>query len=355
MMNKENPDEYQIEDFLMDESFVNYHFHTDLNHQTFWEEWVLQHPAKKNLIKEAREMLQMLSLTSPGSEHQDELMRISTAIEKDQLLPARKGSELFRLLNWNKANKSYGRRKSVKYFAAAAGFIFLIGGYLLLQHFNVKSNQLTERHNSGSTPIVFTLNDGTIVTLAAHSFLRYPYGFGDKDREVYLDGEAQFHVSRDENHPFKVHAEDIIATVLGTVFNIKKQQGDSIVLVELFEGKLKIEIKNIQGSPVQPLILNPNERVVYNQNSKNLYKESWQRYNEPLLQKNHLVFRQTNFEEIAKQIKSVFGITLINQSNKKNWRFTGEFNNTTAKEIIENICLVKGLNSKTTGDTILIK
>ncbi len=275
-MNKENPDEYQIEDFLMDESFVNYHFHTDLNHQTFWEEWVLQHPAKKNLIKEAREMLQMLSLTSPGSEHQDELMRISTAIEKDQLLPARKGSELFRLLNWNKANKSYGRRKSVKYFAAAAGFIFLIGGYF-------------------------------------------------------------------------------IATVLGTVFNIKKQQGDSIVLVELFEGKLKIEIKNIQGSPVQPLILNPNERVVYNQNSKNLYKESWQRYNEPLLQKNHLVFRQTNFEEIAKQIKSVFGITLINQSNKKNWRFTGEFNNTTAKEIIENICLVKGLNSKTTEDTILIK
>ena len=199
------------------------------------------------------------------------------------------------------------------------------------------------------------MNDGTVVTLAANSFLRYPRSFGNKDREVYLDGEAQFHVSKDVNHPFKVHAEDITATVLGTVFNIKKQQGDSIVFVELLEGKLKIEIKNIPGSPVQSLVLSPNERVVYNQHNKNLYKESWQRYNEPLSQKNHLVFRQNNFEEIARQIKSVFGVILINQSGKRNWRFTGEFNNTTAKEIIESICLVKGLRAQATGDTILIK
>jgi ferric-dicitrate binding protein FerR (iron transport regulator) len=355
MMNKKNPEEYQIEDFLMDESFVNYHSRLDTDHHAFWEEWIIQHPAKRSLVNEAREMLQMLSLTPLENEHQEEITRIKRAIHDEQLPTVKKRPGLFRLLNWNKVNNGYKKKKSIKYLLAAAVLIFLISGYLLSQYFNVKSNSLTERHNNGSTPLVFTLNVGTIVTLAAHSFLRYPYSFGSKDREVYLDGEAQFHVSRDVNHPFKVHAEDITATVLGTVFNIKKQQGDSIVFVELLEGKLKIEIKNIPGSPIQPLILNPNERVVYNQYSKNLYKESWQRYNEQPSQKNHLVFRQNNFEEIAKQIKSVFGVILINQSNKKNWRFTGKFNNTAAKEIIESICLVKGLNSQATGDTIFIK
>src|ERR1044071_7168956 len=131
MMNKKDPGEYQVEDFLMDETFVNYHFRTNLDHQAFWEEWLLQHPAKRNLVTEAREMLQMLSLTSPGSEHQDELMRISTAIEKDQFPSIRKRSGLFRLLSWNRTNKSYKRRKSVKYLTAAAVLIFLISGYLL--------------------------------------------------------------------------------------------------------------------------------------------------------------------------------------------------------------------------------
>lgn len=352
MMNEKNREEYQIEDFLVDESFVNYHFGSNTDHQEFWQEWIVRHPAKRSLVDEAREMLQMLSLTPLENEHRDELARIKGAMLDENLSTVTKRAVLVRLLHWNKLNKGHKQQKWIKYLAAAAILIFLISGYLLLQRFNVKSNGLTERGNKGSTPLVFTMNDGTIVTLAPHSFLRYPQHFG-KDREVYLDGEAQLHVSRDVDHPFKLHVEDITATVLGTVFNIKKQSGDSIVLVELLEGKLSIEIKNIQAT--KPLILNPNERVVYNQYSKNLYKESWQRYNEPPLQENHVVFRQDNFEEIARQIKSVFGVILINQSSKKNWRFTGEFNNTTAKEIITSICMVKGLGSQVTGDTILIK
>ena len=300
-------------------------------------------------------MLHLLSLTPADNEQQQELARIKKAIESDRLPRLRKGSGLLRLLRRNRPDNGFRQTRSVRYLVAAAAVTFLVSGYLLLEHFNKQSNNLAERHNNTSSPLVFALNDGTVVTLAANSFLRYPRSFGNKDREVYLDGEAQFHVSKDVNHPFKVHAEDITATVLGTVFNIKKQQGDSIVFVELLEGKLKIEIKNIPGSPVQSLVLSPNERVVYNRHNKNLYKESWQRYNEPPSQKNHLVFRQDNFEEIARQIKSVFGVILINQSGKRNWRFTGEFNNTTAKEIIESICLVKGLRAQATGDTILIK
>ena len=86
-----------------------------------------------------------------------------------------------------------------------------------------------------------------------------------------------------------------------------------------------------------------------------LYKESWQQNNEQPSITNHFKFSHDNFETIAKQIKTVFGITLVNQNNKKEWRFTGEFNNSSAKEIIEYICIVKKLSYQVQGDTIFIK
>jgi transmembrane sensor len=54
-------------------------------------------------------------------------------------------------------------------------------------------------------------------------------------------------------------------------------------------------------------------------------------------------------------MKNAFGVTLINQSPKKDWRFTGEFKNSTAKNMVENICLVENLSFVIKGDTILIK
>ena len=196
-------------------------------------------------------------------------------------------------------------------------------------------------------PLVLTLSDSTVVSLAPHSYLQYPLHFGNKQRDVYLHGNAQFSVKRNVQHPFKVHAENIVATVLGTIFNIKTS-GDSAIEVELLKGKLNVEIMNAKMEPEQSVLLDPNERAVYVRNNKHLYKNQ-------LIPENHVYFRQNNFDEIASEIKNVFGITVINESNNKAWRFTGAFKNSTAKDIIENICLVKKLSFVAKGDTIFIK
>jgi hypothetical protein len=97
--------------------------------------------------------------------------------------------------------------------------------------------------------------------------------------------------------------------------------------------------------PEQSMILTPNERAVYVRSDKHLYKNL-------IIPMN---FRQSNFDEIASQMKDAFGIVLINESPKKNWSFTGEFTNSSAMDIIENICLVKNLTYSQRGDTVLIK
>jgi hypothetical protein len=116
-----------------------------------------------------------------------------------------------------------------------------------------------------------------------------------------------------------------------------------------------VETTSNAGLSSQSIILDPDERVVYNRFDQKLYKEKWESQSDVPLQVNHLVFRKNNFEEIAKQIKTVFGITVINQSNKKSWLFTGEFYNTSAIDILESICIVEKLRYEVQGDTVFIK
>jgi transmembrane sensor len=337
-MNKKDFSEYKMEDFLTDESFVNYCFCRNAADELFWKEWFLIHPEKKSLEEEAKEILQMLSLTLSENEYRTELARIktSTASEVIQL----NAPTIAHSLSWKKLA------------SMAAVIVFCIGGYLIFQHEQTNSLGLTETFNNKNVPLIFTLSDKTVVTLAAHSSIRYPAKFGNKERKVYLNGEAGFSVTHSAFHPFKVYEDDLIATDLGTVFNIKKPNADSVVVIELLEGKLQVETATSSGAPLQSIILSPNEKVVYNKNEKLLSKGllfvSTRRVED-------IIFKNDGFNTIANNFTDLFGITVINESTKTNWHFTGEFQNITATELIENICIAEDLHYKFQNDTIVIK
>ena len=341
-MDKISLQNYQVEDFISDESFINYHFQSNKDDRLFWEEWLINHPGKQLLVKEAKEMLETLSLTISEKEYREELKKITAAINRKN-----RQHPVSQLRGRNKLLQLYQRKKRTMQYLLPLLLILIAGGYWLLQFSQNRSTKLTETVNNGSLPLVLTLSDSTVVSLAPHSYLQYPLHFEDKERNVYLHGNAQFNVKRNVQHPFKVHAENIVATVLGTIFNIKSS-GDSAIVVELLKGKLNVEIMNAKMEPEQSVLLDPNERAVYVRNDKHLYKNQ-------VIPENFVYFRQNNFEEIASKVKNVFGITVINESNNKAWRFTGTFKNSTAKDIIENICLVKKLSFVAKGDTIFIK
>lgn len=63
------------------------------------------------------------------------------------------------------------------------------------------------------------LSDGTRIHLNSMSSLRYPVSFGSKTRQVELDGEAYFEVSK-TGQPFIVNANGMDVEVLGTTFNL---------------------------------------------------------------------------------------------------------------------------------------
>lgn len=82
------------------------------------------------------------------------------------------------------------------------------------------------------------LEDGSMVTLAAASAIAVSFSDGER-RVVLLEGEAFFQVRRDPDRPFRVLAGSVQTTVLGTVFDVRRADGD--VTVEVQEGVVQVE------------------------------------------------------------------------------------------------------------------
>jgi len=107
------------------------------------------------------------------------------------------------------------------------------------------TNQSHRMETARSSTYDLVLSDGTMVKLNENSSLTYPAVFGEGDRVVTLEGEAYFQVTKSEKHSrFKVKTQHQTTEVLGTKFNIKSYNGESVVYTTLAEGRIQVEPQN---------------------------------------------------------------------------------------------------------------
>jgi transmembrane sensor len=85
-----------------------------------------------------------------------------------------------------------------------------------------------------------TLRDGTRISLNGGSRLQYASDFGEKHRDVYLEGEGYFEVVHDDRRPFRVHAGTGIAEDVGTKFTVRAYASDTAMHVAVSEGIVAI-------------------------------------------------------------------------------------------------------------------
>lgn len=106
------------------------------------------------------------------------------------------------------------------------------------------------------------LSDGTKVWVNAGTKVIYPRVFGEKKREIYVEGEVYLEVTHDENRPFYVNTEGFEVKVLGTSFDVYayKQMPESRVV--LVNGS--VEIKDQQNKQMR---MAPNELVSLEHNN----------------------------------------------------------------------------------------
>ena len=104
----------------------------------------------------------------------------------------------------------------------------------------------------------FTLADGTKVSLNKDSKLTYSNSFGIGSRQVKLEGEGYFEVTKDSSRVFEVKMDQASIKVLGTKFNVKASPYENSIEATLVEGSIRFE------SETQKILLNPNQQLKFN-------------------------------------------------------------------------------------------
>ena len=246
------------------------------------------------------------------------------------------------------ASRSHKRRGWLNAIPFAAAVILVaFCGWFGLRHSATEADEenLTFRTGGGEIAEVL-LPDQTKVWLNSNSTLWYPDSFKRKNREVKLEGEAFFDVSRDENRPFVVRTVNCGVKVLGTQFDVVAYPDNgSDFYTTLVSGSVEMTLKT--GGRSRSTILVPGQRFSYdaeNDRAAVSYVDaealtSWRT--------GCITFRHTYLKDVLSMIGNNFGIRfVINNPSLLNDTYSGSFDHQPLDEILSTLEQVTDLHFK---------
>jgi transmembrane sensor len=254
-------------------------------------------------------------------------------------------------------------RSLLSYFRIAALWILLFGLGALFSMLFIKPSRILNLNSTVSvvaprgSKAMTVLPDGTIVWLNAGSKIEYKIPDNKPVREVQIEGEAYFHVSRDPEHPFTVNAQEMVIKAYGTQFNVKAYPEEKQVETTLVEGSVSVEIKN---KPSNRTMLKPNEQAIY-------YKPTSERSENFLVTKgidpslytlwinDRLQIKGETLEDLAVMLERKYDVTIhFDDNSLKDLRFTGIIENETIEQILELIKISSNVDYRIDGRKILL-
>ncbi|WP_276481384.1 FecR family protein [Paraflavitalea pollutisoli] len=123
--------------------------------------------------------------------------------------------------------------------------------------------QLHTITNRTKTDSLIRMEDGSLVTLAVGSTIRFYQPYKNNLRDISLDGQALFKVAKDSLRPFTVYAGGIATTALGTQFLVTTLEQHTVA-VRLYEGKVAIH-QAAGGPSMKEVVLKPGEEFSLDQ------------------------------------------------------------------------------------------
>ncbi|MFI0429287.1 FecR family protein [Mariniflexile sp. HMF6888] len=177
------------------------------------------------------------------------------------------------------------------------------------------------------------MSDGTVAHLNSGTSLRYPTNFiKGKNREVFVNGEVNFDVAKDPDHPFIVKAGNLNIKVYGTVFNVSAYSEDKEADVVLVEGSVSMytnvanEQERIMLVPGIKGSLDKENLTISTEKVDTQIYTSWMH--------GEMFFRNMSFENIAKKLERYYNKKImITDEALKNEIFNAHFK----EEPIENV------------------
>jgi ferric-dicitrate binding protein FerR (iron transport regulator) len=223
------------------------------------------------------------------------------------------------------------------------------------------------------------LPDGSQVWLNAGSNLDYNNSVFNKDlREVTLNGEAYFDVTKNADKPFIIHTKKMDVKVIGTVFNVRSYNYEKTAEASLIRGSIEVTLKDRKD---QKIILKPNEKIsiatqeaeaALSRTEKTQAVKNTRQIPQILVKElkpspkydiipeiawiqNKLLFENENLENIAPMLERWFGKKVeIKNVSLKNLRYYGNYEKETLEEVLSSLKLSNPFNFRIEPDSVVI-
>lgn len=281
--------DYRAEDLAADSAFRQWVMQPNPATDEFWIGLLQKNPQQVAVVVRAIHLIQQLSrATDPGAlpvADADQLemiwQHLRSRIEQETPAQAPVGRIIWHTSGWHR-------------WAVAAGIALALSAGWWFTRTDTPDRTRTplsptasidqasqrEAVNNTAAPIIITLSDGSSVRLQPGSRLRYAKSFAANRREVYLEGEAFFNVTKNPARPFLVFAGGTVTKVVGTSFQVQAYDRDKTVRVVVRTGRVSVftrrnfdRMDQTATAQVAGVVLTPNQRATFERTTEQLAKD----------------------------------------------------------------------------------
>jgi len=317
--------------------------------------------------------------------HFDHMIYEEETFEETNAFQAIMESKIIPMIPLKDAEKEAGffvRKKRSWHFAAAAVLVFVVAlsfyfykspgsSNNFLAEF--KGNSSRQVKNNTSSPLPVLLPDGSSITLQPASSIYYTEEQFLNKREVCMDGEAMFKITKDSLHPFLVYYNEVVTKVLGTSFTIRTNNRSGNIEVEVLTGRVQVYGNDKVDKAFvkkKTLVVTPNQKAVY-QGDKQVFTSTLVDFPKPVKREDagydnrfrdetkaatSFEFDNTKLSVVLKSFELTYGIEMkAENEHVYDCEFSGNLDNEDLFDKLKIVCLATNLTYQINGTSILIK
>lgn len=234
---------------------------------------------------------------------------------------------------------------------------------------NKESNNIIYTKKGAKSNIV--LPDGTKIWVNSDTRLTYDKLFGDKERVLYLRGEAFFDVAHDPKRPFIVKTKTIDIRVKGTSFNVRAYDDETNAQATLLKGQIEVYLKRKNE---EKIVLNPNQKIIVRTDGNEVFKGNTAHSDTTLVEivktgigvndsafsevqwmNDKLIFSDNDMDYIIRVLERWYNVRFVIKNERiKQMKFKGTFHNDSLEDVLESIKLVSGIDYKIVKNTVFM-
>lgn len=193
----------------------------------------------------------------------------------------------------------------------------------------------------------FKLPDGSTIYLNKGSKVSYNKDFATRD--VTLDGEGFFEVTKNPLSPFQVHVSSLTVKVLGTIFNVSSYASNPNIAVYLSEGSVAIQEKGKEH------IIKPGQLAIYSKQTSYLRIEQTESDSNIAWTERKLIFKNDPLTVVLQKLEKRYLIsTQIIGAVDKNCLFNAVIENDSLTTVLELIKISSNSTYTVKGDSVIV-